>query len=153
MRRTLLALSFAVTPALLAGPAFAQVATDRSVGVVLAGANDEGAHAADQYWGMISDALRKDAAIRIADKAVMEPLAGNKTITPQEAGAAMKVRYVLTGSVSAGSHAFKFDMKMFDAKDGKQLWATTFQSDEDNILIVPNEISGALIPVIKAAAL
>ena len=45
---------------------------------------------------MISDALRKDAAIRVADKAVMEPLAGNKTITPQAAGAAMKVRYVLT---------------------------------------------------------
>ena len=67
MRRTLLALLFAATSALLAGPAFAQVATDRSVGVILAGANDEGAHAADQYWSMVADALRKDGAVRVAE--------------------------------------------------------------------------------------
>jgi hypothetical protein len=152
MRRTLLALLFAATSGLLAGPAFAQVATDRSVGIMLAGANDEGAHAAEQYWGMIGDALAKDGSIRVADKAVMAPLVG-KTMTPQEAGAAMKVRFVLTGAVSAGSHAFKFDLKMFDAKDGKQLWATTFQSDEDNILGVPVEVAGSLVPALKAAAL
>lgn len=152
MRRTLLALLFAAAPTLLAGSAFAQVAADRSVGVVLQGANEEGAHAAEQYWGMIADALRKDPAIRVPEKATMEPLVGKK-VTPQEAGAAMKVRFVLTGGVSAGSHAFKFELKMFDAKDGKQLWATTFQSDEDNILGVPVEVAGALIPALKAAAL
>ena len=152
MRRTLLALLFAATSGLIAGPAFAQVAADRSVGVVLQGANTEGAHAAEQYWGMIADALRKDPAIRVPEKATMEPLVG-KTITPQEAGAAMKVRFVLTGGVSAGSHAFKFELKMFDAKDGKQLWATTFQSDEDNILIAPTEIGSAAITQLKGFTL
>lgn len=137
---------------LVASTAGAQVANDRSVGVLLVGVNEEGAHWAGTQWTPISEVLRKEAALRIADDALMEAVSG-KTMTPQEAGAAMKVRYVLTGGVTAGSHAFRFDLKLFDAKDGKQLWATVFQSDEDNIATVPTEIGGALIPALKAAAL
>lgn len=137
---------------LVASTAGAQVANDRSVGVILTGVNEEGAHWAGTQWTPISGVLRKDAALRVADDALMEAVA-TKTMTPQEAGAAMKVRYVLMGGVTAGSHAFRFDLKLFDAKDGKQLWATVFQSDEDNIATVPTEIGGALIPALKAAAL
>jgi hypothetical protein len=138
--------SFAVTTAQ------AQVATDRSIGILLTGANDEGAHEAKTQWTPIAGVIRRDTSIRVAEDALMEANAG-KTMTPQEAGALMKVRFVLAGAVTAGSHAFEFELKLFDARDGKQLWASTFLSDEDNIATVPTEIGGQLLPAIKAAAL
>ncbi|MBM3508157.1 MAG: hypothetical protein FJX64_10750 [Alphaproteobacteria bacterium] len=132
--------------------ASAQVATDRSVGVFFTGANEEGAHEATTQWTPISRVIRREADIRVADDALMEAAAGKK-MTPQEAAAALKVRFVLTGAITAGSHAFKFELKLFDGKDGKELWAATFLSDEDNIGTVPTEISGQLVPRLKAAAL
>jgi hypothetical protein len=137
---------------LAASTAGAQVANDRSVGVLLVGVNEEGAHWAGTQWTPIAGVLRKDTALRVAEDPLMEAVSG-KTMTPQEAGAAMKVRYVLTGGVTAGSHAFRFDLKLFDAKDGKQVWATVFQSDEDNIATVPTEIGGQHIPALKALTL
>jgi TolB-like protein len=151
-RRTLLAATFATAAAFTALPAHAQVAADRSVGIVLNGVNEEGGATANTIWRSIAAALRKDPAIRLAEDPAMEAVAG-KTMTAQDAGAAMKVRYVLTGGVTAGSHAYKFELKLLDAKDGKQLWNTNFLNDEDGILALPTEVAGALIPVIKAAAL
>lgn len=155
-RRTLLTASITLgafgAAAFTAAPAQAQVAADRSVGIVLNGANAEGGDTAATIWRSIAGSLRKDAAIRVAEDPLMEAVAG-KTMTAQEAGAAMKVRYILSGGITAGSHAYKFELKLSDAKDGKQLWATNFLNDEDGILALPTEVAGALIPVIKAAAL
>ncbi|MSP21127.1 MAG: hypothetical protein EXQ93_06380 [Alphaproteobacteria bacterium] len=141
-----LALSFVVTTAQ------AQVATDRSVAVLLTGVNDEGVHAAATYWTNIAKAISKEATIRVADDASVEAFA-NKTLVPQEAAAALKVRFVIIGAVTAGDHNFKFDLKMFDGKDGKQVWASIFLSDEDNILIVPTEMGSAAITQLRALTL
>ena len=138
--------------AFVASAAQAQVATDRSVAVILVGANDEGHTAATTYWTNIAKAVAKDAGIRVAADADVEKFI-DKQPNPQEVGAALKVRYLLVGAVTAGDHNFKFEMKIFDAKDGKQLWASTFLSDEDNILIAPTEIGSAAITQLKGFTL
>ena len=142
----------ALALAFVASAAQAQVATDRSVAVILVGANDEGHTAATTYWTNIAKAVAKDAGIRVAADADVEKFI-DKQPNPQEVGAALKVRYLLVGAVTAGDHNFKFEMKIFDAKDGKQLWASTFLSDGDNILIAPTEIGSAAITQLKGFTL
>lgn len=142
----------ALALAFVAPAAQAQVATDRSVAVILVGANDEGGTAASTYWTNIAKAIAKDAMVRVAADADVEKFIG-KQPNVQEVGAALKVRYLLVGAVTAGDHNYKFDMKMFDAKDGKQVWASVFLSDEDNILIAPTEIGSAAVTQLRGFTL
>ncbi len=63
----------------------------------------------------------------------------------EEIAAALKVQYILTGSVARNAGKLHVNVQLFNALKGTQLWAERFDRELDDLFLVQDAISGNVV--------
>jgi TolB-like protein/DNA-binding SARP family transcriptional activator len=65
--------------------------------------------------------------------------------SPQEIGAELRVRYLLSGSVRVAGHRLRLTVELTDTTTGETLWAERFDRDMSDLLDVQDQLAEAVV--------
>ncbi len=120
--------------------------------VVLPFANLSGDPDQDYFAAGITDQVTTDLS-RIDDSFVIARHTAftykDKPVNLRELGRDLGVRYVLEGSVLRAGSQVQLDAKLIDAATGGSLWAERFEGTRDDLLSVPNEVTGRIAATLR----
>jgi adenylate cyclase len=74
-----------------------------------------------------------------------------KSVTPQEVGALLGVRYVLEGSVRKAGSRVRIAVRLTDAADGAQIWADRFEDTLEDVFALQDRVALGVAGVIEPA--
>ena len=75
----------------------------------------------------------------------------NKEINTEQIGEALKVRYILEGSVRKSGNKMRITAQLIDVKNSQHLWAERFDRNVDDIFELQNEISQKIVQALKVS--
>lgn len=73
----------------------------------------------------------------------------NKGLDVNEIGRKLDVAYVLDGSVRKAGNKLRFTVQLVDVKEGYPIWSEKFERDEKDIFALQDEISFAVVDLLK----
>jgi TolB-like protein/Tfp pilus assembly protein PilF len=73
----------------------------------------------------------------------------NKGVNTRQVGEALRVNYILEGSVRTAGKRIRITAQLINARDGYQLWAERFDSFVDDIFDLQNEVSQKIADALK----
>jgi adenylate cyclase len=78
-----------------------------------------------------------------------------RTVSPQEVGAQLGVRYVLEGSVRRAANRVRIAVKLTDAADSAQIWADRFEDTLEDVFALQDRVAlgvaGVIEPTVREA--
>jgi adenylate cyclase len=120
---------------------------ERSI-AVLPFANISGEKGQDYF----ADGLNGDLITRLSQISGLSVVARSsmyayrdRSVTPQEVGQKLGVRYVLEGSVQKSGDRLRINANLIEASDARQLWAEQFDEDVSNIFEVQDKVLNRII--------
>ena len=103
--------------------------------------------AGDERWDRFAGGICEDIITDLARHADLSVIARSSTfgfkgrsLDVRRIGRELGVRYVLEGSIQAGSGRIRVTAQLIDAHTGVHLWAERYDRDEIDLLIVQDEI-------------
>ena len=72
-----------------------------------------------------------------------------KDATIEEIGTALKVNYIIDGSVRKYGDKLKVDVQIIDASDGSNIWTESFDYTMDNIFKMQDDIAKVIVTKLK----
>jgi TolB-like protein/DNA-binding SARP family transcriptional activator/cytochrome c-type biogenesis protein CcmH/NrfG len=72
-----------------------------------------------------------------------------KSVDVRELGRELGIRYVLEGSVRRAGSRIHLDAKLIDTATGGSLWAERFEGTRDELLALPNEVTGRIAATLR----
>jgi non-specific serine/threonine protein kinase len=73
----------------------------------------------------------------------------NKEVNTRQVGEALRVNYILEGSVRTAGKRIRITAQLINARDGYQLWAERFDSFVEDIFDLQNEVSQKIADALK----
>lgn len=64
-----------------------------------------------------------------------------KSVTPQEVGRELGVRYILDGGIRKSGNRIRITVRLVDAKNGRQMWGERYDREMKDIFAVQDEIT------------
>jgi adenylate cyclase len=120
---------------------------ERSI-AVLPFANISGEKGQDYF----ADGLNGDVITRLSQISGLSVVARSsmyayrdRSVTPQEVGQKLGVRYVLEGSVQKSGDRLRINANLIEASNARQLWAEQFDEDISNIFEVQDKVINRII--------
>jgi adenylate cyclase len=113
-------------------------------------ADPDQAYFADGMREEIIAALTRFRTIFVAASGATASFQG-KTVTPQEIGRALGVRYVLDGSVRKAGERVRISVKLADAESGAQLWSDRFEDGLGDIFALQDRVALSVAAVVLPA--
>ena len=72
-----------------------------------------------------------------------------KDATIEEIGTALKVNYIIDGSVRKYGDKLKVDVQIIDVSDGSNIWSESFEYTMDNIFKMQDDIAKVIVAKLK----
>jgi non-specific serine/threonine protein kinase len=94
--------------------------------------------------------LSKINELRVVSRTDMLPFR-NKEINIRQVAQAMRVNYVLEGSVRKAGNRMRITAQLIDARDGYHLWADRFDGLVEGIFDLQNEVSHKIAEALKVS--
>ncbi len=94
--------------------------------------------------------LSKVSELRVASRTDMLPFR-NKEINIRQVGEALRVNYVLEGSVRKAGNRIRITAQLISARDGYHLWADRFDGFVEDIFDLQNEVARKITDALKVS--
>ena len=94
--------------------------------------------------------LSKVNELRVASRTDMLPFR-NKEVSIRQVGEALRVNYVLEGSVRKSGNRIRITAQLISAKDGYHLWADRFDGTVEDIFDLQNEVAHKIVNALKVS--
>jgi non-specific serine/threonine protein kinase len=94
--------------------------------------------------------LSKINQLRVASRTDMLPFR-NKEVNVRQVGEALRVSYVLEGSVRKSGNRIRITAQLINARDGYHLWADRFDGLVDDIFDLQNEVARKIADALKVS--
>jgi len=98
----------------------------------------------------IVSALTRNRLLFVIASSSTRTLKG-KSITPQDAGGRLGVRYLLQGSVRKSSSQVRISVNLIDASNGSQIWSGNFDDTSGNIFALQDKVALEVAGVVGGA--
>jgi serine/threonine protein kinase/Flp pilus assembly protein TadD len=98
---------------------------------------------------LITD-LSKLEDLRVVSRADVLPFR-NKDVNPRQVGEALRVSFLLEGSVRRSGNRIRITAQLLHAREGHHLWAERFDGLVDDIFDLQNEVSRAVAEALKVS--
>jgi len=92
--------------------------------------------------------LSKLSELRVVSRTDMLPFR-NKEVNIRQVGEALRVNYVLEGSVRRAGNKIRITAQLISAKDGYHLWADRFDGSIEDIFDLQNEVAHKIAEALK----
>jgi adenylate cyclase len=110
-------------------------------------ANDSDYFCAGITEDIITD-LSKISHLKVVPRTDVLPFR-NKEVNTRQVGEALRVNYILEGSVRTAGKRIRITAQLINARDGYQLWAERFDSFVEDIFDLQNEVSQKIADALK----
>ena len=94
--------------------------------------------------------LSKVRDLRVVPRADVLPFR-NKEVNTRQVGDALRVNYILEGSVRKAGSRIRITAQLINTRDGYQLWADRFDGLVDDIFDLQNEASSKIVEALKGS--
>ena len=94
--------------------------------------------------------LSKIGELRVASRTDMLPFR-NKEVNIRQVGDALRVNYVLEGSVRKSGNRIRITAQLIDVRNGYHLWADRFDGLVDDIFDLQNEVARKIADALKVS--
>ena len=94
--------------------------------------------------------LSKVRDLRVVPRADVLPFR-NKEVNTRQVGDALRVNYILEGSVRKAGSRIRITAQLINVRDGYQLWADRFDGLVDDIFDLQNEASSKIVEALKVS--
>jgi serine/threonine protein kinase len=94
--------------------------------------------------------LSKLSELRVVSRTDMLPFR-NKEVNIRQVGEALRVNYVLEGSVRRAGNKIRITAQLISAKDGYHLWADRFDGSIEDIFDLQNEVAHKIAEALKVS--
>src|SRR6476620_1577674 len=75
----------------------------------------------------------------------------NKEVNTRQVGDALRVNYILEGSVRKAGNKIRITAQLINVRDGYHLWAERFDRLIDDIFDLQNEVSQKIVDALKVS--
>ena len=128
----------AANPAAAAGPLSIVVLPFAN----LTGDAEQG-HFADGLSALLTADLARIPDVFVIDSASAQSYKG-KSLTAQQIGSALGVRFVLQGSVQRSGNHVRINAQLADATSNAQLWSDTFEGDTSDLFALQDQVTARI---------
>ena len=118
---------------------FENMSSDRESDYICAGITED----------IITD-LSKLSELRVVSRTDMLPFR-NKEVNIRQVGEALRVNYVLEGSLRKAGNRIRVTAQLINARDGYHLWADRFDGLVDDIFDLQNEVAHKIAAALKVS--
>ena len=94
--------------------------------------------------------LSKIKELRVVSRTDVLPFR-NKEVNTRQVGDALRVNYVLEGSVRKAGNRIRITAQLISARDGYHLWADRFDGLVEDIFDLQNEVSHKIVEALKVS--
>jgi non-specific serine/threonine protein kinase len=94
--------------------------------------------------------LSKVSELRVVSRTDMLPFR-NKEVNIRQVADALRVNYVLEGSIQKAGNRIRVTAQLISAKDGYHLWADRFDGMVEDIFDLQNEVSHKIVDALKVS--
>jgi serine/threonine protein kinase/Flp pilus assembly protein TadD len=130
---------------------FSSPVPERSIAVLyfenMNSENDSDYFCAGITEDIITD-LSKISHLKVVPRSDVLPFR-NKGVNTRQVGEALRVNYILEGSVRTAGKRIRITAQLINARDGYQLWAERFDSFLEDIFDLQNEVSQKIAAALK----
>ncbi|HEX2268681.1 MAG TPA: protein kinase, partial [Pyrinomonadaceae bacterium] len=92
--------------------------------------------------------LSKIKELKVVSRADVFPFR-NKEVNTRQVGEALRVNYILEGSVRTAGNRIRINAQLINVRDGYHLWAERFDRQMEDIFDLQNEVSQKIVDALK----
>lgn len=92
--------------------------------------------------------LSKIKELKVVSRADVLPFR-NKEVNTRQVGEALRVNYILEGSVRTAGNRIRINAQLINVRDGYHLWAERFDRQLEDIFDLQNEVSQKIVDALK----
>ena len=92
--------------------------------------------------------LSKIKELKVVSRADVFPFR-NKEVNTRQVGEALRVNYILEGSVRTAGNRIRINAQLINVRDGYHLWAERFDRQVEDIFDLQNEVSQKIVDALK----
>ncbi len=94
--------------------------------------------------------LSKIKELKVVSRADVFPFR-NKEVNTRQVGEALRVNYILEGSVRTAGNRIRINAQLINVRDGYHLWAERFDRQIEDIFDLQNEVSQKIVDALKVS--